>query len=231
MEVHEFLQHVRHMVVNFVVGQVLTHGGDPNASSGLDDITTYYLLHRNDFGLHDAPIGACILYAVSCGLSDSALADDYEILIRTGGIEPEDEEEEPQTAWADDETEEDEGTGSKVKLRPWNQRKRRSMGYTDAGKPSPLIDQIHRLMHLWKAGDQQPVDDYIETNGIRGNQLFHRVLQSLVELSAPGTEERSILENISNHLVVRGAAVQAAGQAVQPKLFESETEQVESEKE
>lgn len=231
MEVHEFLQHVRHMVVNFVVGQVLTHGGDPNAASGLDDITTYYLLHRNDFSLHDAPIGACILYAVSCGLSDSALADDYEILLRTGGIEPEDEEEEPQTAWADDETEDEEGTGSKVKLRPWNQRKRRSMGYTDAGKPAPLIDQIHRLMHLWKTGDQQRVDDYIETNGIRGNQLFHRVLQSLVELSTHGSEERSILESISNHLVIRGAAIQTAGQAVQPKLFESETEQVEFEKE
>jgi len=230
MEVHEFLQHVRHMVVNFVVGQVLTHGGDPNAVSGLDDITTYYLLHRNDFGLHDAPIGACILYAVSCGLSDSALADEYEILLRTGGIEPEDEEEEPQTTWADDETEDEEGTGSKVKLRPWNQRKRRSMGYTEAGRPAPLIDQIHRLMHLWKTGDEQRVDDYIETNGIRGSQLFHRVLQSLVELSAPGNEERSILESISNHLVVRGA-VQAVGQAVQPELFESETVAVEFEKE
>jgi len=231
MEVHEFLQHVRRMVVNFVVGQVLTHGEDSQAVSGLDDITTYYLLHRNDFGFEDAPIGACILYAISCGLSDSALADDYEILIRTGGIESEEEEEEPQTTWAEGESEAKEGTGSKVKLRPWNQRKRRNMGYTEDGKPAPLIDQIHRLMHLWKAGDQHRVDEYVETNGIRGNQLFHRVLQSLVELSAPGSEERSILESISNHLVIRGGAVQAAGEVVQPKLFESETEQVESEKE
>jgi len=105
------------------------------------------------------------------------------------------------------------------------------MGFTENGKPAPLIDQVHRLMHLWKAGDQHKVDDYVETNGIRGNQLFHRVLQSLVELSAHGSEERSILESISNHLLTRGAAVQAAGQVVQPKLFESETEHVESEKE
>ena len=231
MEVHEFLQHVRHMVVNFVVGQVLTHGEDPQAASGLDDITTYYLLHRNDFSLEDAPIGACILYAISCGLSDSVLADDYEILLRTGGIESEEEEEEVQTTWAEEESEPEEGTGSKVRLRPWNQRKRRSMGFTENGKPAPLIDQVHRLMHLWKAGDQHKVDDYVETNGIRGNQLFHRVLQSLVELSAHGSEERSILESISNHLLTRGAAVQAAGQVVQPKLFESETEHVESEKE
>jgi len=231
MEVHEFLQHVRRMVVNFVVGRVLAHGEDFQAVSGLDDVTTYYLLHRKDFGLEDAPIGACILYAVSCGLSDSALADDHEILLRTGGIESEEEEEEPQTTWAEGEPEAEEGTGSKVRLRPWNQRKRRSMGFTEDGKPAPLIDQIHRLMHLWKAGDQHRVDEYIETTGIRGNQLFHRVLQSLVELSARGTEERSILESISNHLVIRGAAVQAVGQAIQPKLFESQTEQVEFEKE
>jgi putative DNA methylase len=227
MEVHEFLQQVRRMVVNFVVGQVLTRGEDSHAVSGLDDVTTYYLLHRNDFGLEDAPIGACILYAVSCGLSDSALADDYEILLRTGGIEAEEEKEEPQTTWAEDESEVEEGTGSKVKLRPWNQRKRRTMGYTEDGKPAPLIDQIHRLMHLWKAGDQHRVDEYIETNGIRGNQLFHRVLQSLVELSAHGSEERSILESISNHLAIRGATVQAAGHAVQSKFPEMDTEHAE----
>jgi putative DNA methylase len=227
MEVHEFLQHVRRMVVNFVVGQVLTHGEDSQAVSGLDDITTYYLLHRNDFGLEDAPIGACILYAVSCGLSDSALADDYEILLRTGGIESEEEEEEVQTTWAEEEPEAEEGTGSKVKLRPWNQRKRRSMGYMQDGKPAPLIDQVHRLVHLWKAGDQHRVDEYIETNGIRGNQLFHRVLQSLVELSTHGSEERSILESISNHLAIRGATIQGVGQAVQPKLPGIDTEHVE----
>ncbi len=53
--------------------------------SGLDDVTTYYLLHRHDFGMDDAPIGACILYAISCGLSDHDLADRYEILQTTGG--------------------------------------------------------------------------------------------------------------------------------------------------
>lgn len=226
MEVHEFLQHVRRMVVNFVVGHVLSHVGDSQSAGGLDDITTYYLLHRNDFGLEEAPVGACILYAVSCGLSDSALADDYDILIRAGGIESEEEEEkqELQTTWAEDESEGEEGTGSKVKLRPWSQRKRVSMGYTQNGKPAPLIDQIHRLMHLWKAGDQHRVDEYIETNGVRGNQLFHRVLQSLVELSPHASEERSILESISNHLAVRGATVQPATQTIQSRLFDSHIE-------
>ena len=85
MEVSEFLRAVRRIVVDFVVGRVLSHNGEASAVSGLDDVTTYYLLHRHDFGMDDAPIGACILYAISCGLSDHDLADRHEILQRTGG--------------------------------------------------------------------------------------------------------------------------------------------------
>src|SRR5438552_13104690 len=85
MTVSEFLRHVRRIVVDFVVGRVLSGNGDAETVSGLDDVTTYYLLHRHDFKMDDAPIGACILYAVSCGLSDSALVDQYDILVRTGG--------------------------------------------------------------------------------------------------------------------------------------------------
>src|SRR5947208_682011 len=66
LSVSEFLRHVRRMVVDFVVGRVLSHNGGADAVSGLDDVTTYYLLHRYDFGLESAPIGPCILYAVSC---------------------------------------------------------------------------------------------------------------------------------------------------------------------
>ena len=152
MEVSEFLRAVRRIVVDFVVGRVLSHNGEAAAVSGLDDVTTYYLLHRHDFGMEDAPIGACILYAISCGLSDHDLADRYEILHRTGGqAEPEqDEETEPATEATD---EAEEGTGSKVRLRPWSKRVRKSMGYDGDGRPAPLIDQVHRLMHLWRAGD------------------------------------------------------------------------------
>ena len=73
---------MRRFVVDFVVGRVLTRDGDDEATSGLDDVTAYYLLHRNDFGLGDAPIGACILYAISCNLSDRDLTDRYDVLSR-----------------------------------------------------------------------------------------------------------------------------------------------------
>ena len=210
MEVSEFLRAVRRIVVDFVVGRVLTHNGEAAAVSGLDDVTTYYLLHRHDFGLDDAPIGACILYAISCGLSDHDLADRYEILQRTGGQSEPDEEEEP-SAEADAEVEE--GTGSKVRLRPWNKRIRKAMGYDGdsgaaVGKPAPLIDQVHRLMHLWKDGDVVKVDEYVETRALKRNALFHQLLQALIELAPTASEERSLLESISNHISARPASAE-----------------------
>ena len=85
MTVSEFLREVRRIVVDFVVGRVLAPGKDGELISGLDDVTTYYLLHRHDFDLNDAPVGACILYAQACALSDGELADRFDLLVRTGG--------------------------------------------------------------------------------------------------------------------------------------------------
>ena len=84
MTVSEFLREVRRMVVDFVVGRVLTQLDVQDAVTGLDDVTTYYLLHRNDFGMSEAPVGGCILYALSCNLSDSALVNRHDILAQSG---------------------------------------------------------------------------------------------------------------------------------------------------
>lgn len=249
MEVSEFLRHVRRMVVDFVVGRVLTHDGNQGeAIAGLDDVTTYYLLHRHDFGIDDAPAGPCILYAVSCGLTDGALADQFDILQRTGGQEQQaDEENTPEDA--ENDAEESEGSGSSLKLKPWNKRNRQSMGYdpsvdsakakSDAAqgyllpdvKPEtpkrreiPLIDQIHRLMHLWKAGELVKVDDYLETRGLLKNKTFHQVLQSVIELAPAGSEERSILESISNHLKSHGITVEDAQRKL---VLDADTKEIE----
>ncbi|MBL8809843.1 MAG: DUF1156 domain-containing protein, partial [Planctomycetaceae bacterium] len=75
MGVGEFLNHVRRMVVDYIVGQVLSgeQGADMADADRLDEVTAYYLLHRNDFKMDEAPVGACILYATACGLSDAEL--------------------------------------------------------------------------------------------------------------------------------------------------------------
>ncbi len=204
MSVTDFLAAVRRIVVDFVVGRVLSRNGAAG-ETGLDDVTTYYLLHRNYFGMDEAPAGAAILYAVSCGLSDSELADRYDLLVRTRGRDTEageeDEEEEDQEDEGEAESAES-GSGSKVRLKTWRQRTRRNLGEDAADRPAPLIDQAHRLMHLWKAGDVARVNDYLDARGLRRNALFHQLLQALIELASG--DERSLLESISNHVAARG---------------------------
>jgi hypothetical protein len=216
MSVSEFLGHVRRMVVDFVVGRVLTSpagsfstNGAEELVSGLDEVTTYYLLHRNDFALDEAPIGACILYAVSCGLSDRMLAEQFDLLTRGGAasntVAEEDETDEEDGELEGEKEAESEGSGNTVKLKQWQARKGKNLGYSaPGGRAVPLIDQIHRLMHLWKAGDVVKVDDYLNERGLRHNALFAQVLQSLIELAPAGSEERALLESISNHVAARG---------------------------
>lgn len=211
MTVTEFLRHVRRIVVDFVVGRVLTRGEAVATDGiGLDDVTTYYLLHRNDFGLKDAPAGACILYAVSCNLSERQLADQYELLSRgkSAGSDEEDE-----AAEGEEESEETEATGSggTFRLRAWSQRKHRMLGLdTEGGRAAPLIDQVHKLMHLWKGGDVNKVNEYLDSRGLRRSPIFAQLLQALIELAPHGDEERSILESLSNHVRSLGAAAQGA---------------------
>ena len=216
MSVSEFLREVRRMVVDFVVGRVLTQDGDQEAATGLDDVTTYYLLHRHDFGMAEAPIGGCILYALSCNLSDSALVNQHDLLAQAGkGAASDDPEEDPVSGHgAGDPPEDAEETsgGAKVKLKPYNRRQGRNLGLeAPGGRPVPLIDQVHKLMHLWRAGDQVKVDDYLDTRGLQRNALFNQILQALIELADAGSDERSILEALSNHVAARGG-VQAQRQ-------------------
>ena len=256
MGVGEFLTHVRRMVVDFVVGRVLSrplpdgrgsgpgrgsdlsHGADPGhgsdlsrgadlgrgADSGghpsrdregadiptdrLDEVTAYYLLHRNDFGLEDAPVGACILYATACGLSDTELERTWDVLARRSGEPHVPSRDGDGAAAADLESDQDDeaesgSAGQQLRLKAWSQRYGKSLGYdAPTGKTIPLIDRIHRLMHLWKQGDVHKVDEYLDASALRKNELFKRVVQSLIELSE--NSERSILESISNHVGARG---------------------------
>ncbi|MBX6368567.1 MAG: DUF1156 domain-containing protein [Rhodospirillales bacterium] len=218
LPVAEFLREVRRLVVEFAVGRVLKPSdGAGEDAAGLDDITTYYILHRDSFGMGEAPIGACILYALSCGLRDDDLVDRFEILARSGGRsadadEDDDESEEAENGDGDAGTE-SEGTGSKVRLRRWDQRRRKTLGeQVPGGGPVPLIDRAHRLMQLWKAGDVTKVNAYLDQAGLARDPLFAQLIQALIELANRDEkgDEASILESISNHLRSRAGVSEPA---------------------
>lgn len=198
--VEEFLRHVRRIVVDFVVGRVLSRGESDGQAGNqpLDDVTTYYLLHRSDFRLTGAPSGPCILYMVSCGLSERDLADQNGLLTKGGKSTPGDAEAT--------------SLGSGVfRLKPWSRRKHKNLGEdTLDGRSAPLIDQLHRLMHLWKTGDAFKVDDYLDRRGLRRSQIFGQLVQALIEQSREEgqDDECSMLERIANHLRITDSSVQ-----------------------
>ena len=195
LTVDEFLRRVRRMVVGFVVSQLLDH--EDGATGELDDTTTYYLLHRKDFGLAPAPAGACILYALSCNLSDADLAGQLDLLTGRGRSASRDE----------DGDENGEASGSDVRLKTWSQRRARDMGEPSSdGSPPPLIDCVHKLMQLWKSGEQSRVDAYLEARGLWRHEIFARVVQAITELAERGSEERATLESIQTHVRTHGGA-------------------------
>jgi adenine-specific DNA methylase len=202
LSVKNFLDAVRRIVIEFVVGRVL------HIESGidrLDSVTSYYLLHRNDFGFGKAPAGACILYAVSCGLSDAELERTWNLVKVKGSATPDADEADEESGDEADEPAE-EMSGGEFILRTWKERKEKRMGYESVGgREIPLIDRVHRLMHLWRDGDVRKVDDYLDEYALRGHELFLRVIQSLIELSDRGSEERSLLESLSSHLGAKAA--------------------------
>ena len=141
LTVAEFLRHVRRMVVGFVVRRLFREDGA--AAEELDDPTTYYLLHRNDFGLDAAPAGACILYAVSCNIADADLAGRLDLIVRSKG----------KAAAEDGRDSASTRSGSHVRLKPWKRRTAKDLGEPARdGRLPPLIDCVHKLMHLWKNG-------------------------------------------------------------------------------
>ncbi|MEW6046166.1 MAG: hypothetical protein AB1609_06760, partial [Bacillota bacterium] len=155
------------------------------------------------------PAGACILYAQSCDLRDRDLADRYDLVTFVSGKSPafgdeddDEDEDELEEGYEDWEGTADAKSGSKVRLKQWTQRRAKTLGFDVPGRPAPLIDQVHRLMHLWREGDVRRVDAYLEERGLWSNQVFPRLLQALVELARRDgqADECALLESIMNHI-------------------------------
>ncbi len=167
------------MVTDFALGQIL-HGASTEA---LDEWTRYYLMHANYFGAGDAPVGECILMAQGYGLPiDELTANRIGILKKAS-------------------------SGSALRLLGHTDRGSDRVGGPHTSGGLPMIDMLHRIMNLWKAGDREPVNAYLTEHGLRENDLFKSVVQALIEISPQGSDERSLLETIMNYEAGNSAAV------------------------
>ena len=161
------------------------------------------VLHRKDFALAPAPAGACILYALSCNVSDADLAGRLDLLAGGGRAASPD----------DDEDNGDEGEGRRAATcasrrgavaAPATSASRRST----AGR-HPRSTACTSLMQLWKSGEQSRVDGYLDARGLWRHEVFARVVQAVTDLAERGTAERTMLESIQSmqtHVRTHGGA-------------------------
>ena len=176
--VGEFLREVRRMVADFSLGKIL-HG---RSTEGLDEWTRYYLMHRSYFGLEPAPVGECILLSQGYGLDLNELRGPRGLLLKASQQEEADTEEK--------------APGSGVRLARWDERTRDDLGEPHAGVGLPMVDGLHRLMHLWAAGNLDALGGYAAERGLHNNDLFWEVAQAVLEMAAPKSRERTLLEAV-----------------------------------
>ena len=167
----EFLTEVRRIVTDFALGQIL-HGASTEA---LDEWTRYYLMHMNHFGTGDAPVGECILLAQGYGLSLDDLTEARIGILKKAS------------------------SGSALRLLGHTDRDSDRIGEPHTSGGLPVIDMLHRIMNLWKAGDQTLISAYLTEHGLRENDLFKFVVQALIEMNPQGSDERALLEAIINY--------------------------------
>src|SRR5690606_16961863 len=80
------------------------------------------------------------------------------------------------------------------------------------GRPVPMIDQVHALLHLYRAGDVGLVDEYVRHQALGHHPLFARLIQALIHLAEDegAAEEKRLLEAVAGHLDGREAAPASA---------------------
>jgi putative DNA methylase len=106
------------------------------------------------------------------------------------------------------------------RLAKWDERRRDDLGEPHPSGGLPMIDMLHRLMHLWVAGNLDDLNTYAAEKGLRqgplggGNELFWAVGQVVLEMASPKSRERTLLEA----LVAWGRGKPPEPQAVQGRL-------------
>jgi putative DNA methylase len=205
LEVKEFLDEVRKLVLRFALGSLRGFEDlqkQPGEAVVLDAVTQYYLLHRKSFGCDPVLAGVCILYANACGKTDRELQMVWNILEQGGKKKGRNRTD----------AEEDEDTGEmlnasakadKYRLVRWSERvSDDKLGENRPNHSAPLIDRLHRLMYLLRQNRATDVQSLYESWGLAGDPAFPRLLQAVRELALEDhqTEERRLVESLASQL-------------------------------
>jgi hypothetical protein len=229
LDVKDFLDEVRRLVLQFALGSLKgfddLQGQADRATVVLDPVTQYYLLHREAFGFEPVLAGVCILYANACGKTDRELQMVWNIIEQGGkkkGRRRAEEEEEV----ADEETGQilnAKARADKYRLLRWDERVGdENLGESRPNQPAPLIDKLHRLMHLLKQNRAGDVQAAYDTWGLAADPAFRRLLQAVRELAVQDhqAEEQRLVESLASQLKMYRRVVVEEGMVRETPLFD-----------
>ena len=230
LDVKDFLDEVRKLVLRFSLG-ALKGFDDLQRQTGtgtvvLDPVTQYYLLHREAFGFDPVLAGVCILYANACGKTDRELQMVWNIIAQ-GGKKKRGRRGEAEAR----EEEEDEAgdilnasmKADKYRLVRWEERVGdEHLGENRGNQPAPLIDKLHRLMHLLRQNRGNDVQSAYDAWGLQGDPAFPRLLQAIRELALEShqAEEQRLVESLASQLKMNRSVVVKDGEVRETPLFE-----------
>ena len=219
MGVKDFLQEVRHIVMQFSLGELPGFSDTSAAREGkganlnLDAVTQYYLLHRGFFGMEPAAAGACILYANACGKTDRELQVAHHVikLAAKKGSGGED------------------AKGNQFQLLPWKERiKFQKLGESRNSETAPLIDRVHKLMQLLKESKGGELRETFDRWGLIGEPALRPLLFALRHLAnkAGDKEEERILDVLTDQFFQGSRAVESIAVKEQPRFDGEEFEEI-----
>ena len=233
LEVKEFLDEVRKLVLQFALGSIKgfddlqTQTGE--ATMVLDPVTQYYLLHRKAFSFDHVLSGVCILYANACGKTDRELQMVWNIL-EQGGKKKARRTGDPETRGEDEDDDEESGEmlnsnakADKYRLLRWEERvKDDNLGENRPNHPAPLIDRLHRLMLLLRQNRAGDVQALYDSWGLAGDPAFPRLLQAVRELALEDhqAEERRLVESLASQLKMNRRVVVEENVVKETPLFD-----------
>jgi hypothetical protein len=235
LDVREFLDEVRKLVLHFSLGSLKgfedLQSATAESSVALDPVTQYYLLHREAFSFDPVLAGVCILYANACGKTDRELQMVWNVIEQGGkkkgrkqktvvsGQESEGAEEEDETG----EILNSNAKADKYCLVRWHARiADEHLGENRGNQPAPLIDKLHRLMHLLRQNRASDVQAAYDQWGLAGDPAFPRLLQAVRELALEDheTEEQRVVESLASQLKMIRRVVVENGMVKEDPLFE-----------
>ena len=111
----------------------------------------------------------------------------------------------------------------KYRLVRWEERVGdEHLGENRGNQLAPLIDKLHRLMHLLRQYRGNDVQSAYDAWGLQGDPAFPRLLQAIRELALEShqAEEQRLVESLASQLKMNRSVVVKDGEVRETLLFE-----------